>query len=326
MSYRTIKGYQPSAQLALLLAFTGMGVVIASFLQLSVAQILIPPGLPLSKMDEAVLQVLSDPANAGYIRLAQGLGAMAIFLMPALLVNYITQGKSFFWLGFNAQVNLPQLIFGFLLIIAANFISAPVDETVKWVVMHFPSLDSKAVSLEKAYIENLQAMGVIHGGWDFILSLFIMALLPALFEEVFFRGLLQQLFVRWWGRPMLGILAASLVFSLVHASIYLFAGRAILGFALGYMFYLSKNIWLNVVAHFLNNAVAVFQLYWVSRGNGQPIDTQSKFNPLTDYWFALMAVIAAYFVYKALVKWSAKNNSLIENRESALLTQAASLM
>lgn len=91
-----------------------------------------------------------------------------------------------------------------------------------------------------------------------------MAFFPALFEEVFFRGALQNLLVRWWKAPLLAIVVTSFIFSFIHLSVYLFISRALLGFILGLLYYRTKNIWVNVIAHFLNNVIAVTQLFVMS--------------------------------------------------------------
>ena len=55
---------------------------------------------------------------------------------------------------------------------------------------------------------------------EFIFSLLVMALFPALFEETLFRGGLQQILVAWFKKPLLAITITSIIFSAVHFSYY----------------------------------------------------------------------------------------------------------
>jgi membrane protease YdiL (CAAX protease family) len=144
-----------------------------------------------------------------------------------------------------------------------------------------------------------------------------MAFFPALFEELFFRGVMQNLFIKWWKKPMLAIIITSIIFSLIHMSIYLFLSRIVLGFVLGLMFYKTRNIWVNTIAHFLNNAIAVLQMYAMSQSKSK-IDV-SKLDPKFDWWMGLVALVVLYFLFKFLDRHSEENKMKIYTKEQALL-------
>ncbi|MFO8053840.1 MAG: CPBP family intramembrane glutamic endopeptidase, partial [Bacteroidales bacterium] len=82
-------------------------------------------------------------------------------------------------------------------------------------------------------------------------------LLPAIGEELLFRGVLQQLLSKLFANVHLGILVTAILFSAIHMQFFGFLPRIVLGLVLGYAFYLSGNIWMPVVIHFVNNAFAV---------------------------------------------------------------------
>ena len=144
-----------------------------------------------------------------------------------------------------------------------------------------------------------------------------MAFFPALFEEIFFRGALQNLLERWWKAPLMAVIVTSLLFSLIHMSVYLFLSRAILGFILGLIYQHSKNLWVNIIAHFLNNVVAVIQLFWISRHNGK-IEVD-KLDPKFPLWGGLIAVGITYGLFLLFNKVSAKNRILVGFEEQNLL-------
>ena len=97
--------------------------------------------------------------------------------------------------------------------------------------------------------------------FEYILALFIMAFLPALCEETLFRGGLQNFLTRSLKMPLLSIVIVSLIFSAIHFSWYGFLSRFFLGFILGFIYHYSGKLWLNIVGHFLNNAIAITAMY-----------------------------------------------------------------
>lgn len=92
-------------------------------------------------------------------------------------------------------------------------------------------------------------------------NLLLMALLPAISEEFFFRGALLQLMrksrLRWHG----AIWVSAFVFSVVHLQAYGFVPRLLLGAMFGYMAYWSGSLWVPVLAHLVHNAIYVFLWY-----------------------------------------------------------------
>jgi NhaP-type Na+/H+ or K+/H+ antiporter len=100
-------------------------------------------------------------------------------------------------------------------------------------------------------------------------------------------------------------------------SVYLFLSRAVLGFVLGLMFFKTKNIWVNIIAHFLNNAIAVFQVYVLTMNN-KKIDV-SKMDVKMDWWFGIVGVIALYYLFVFLKKYSEDNSMKIYVKEQAMV-------
>ena len=182
---------------------------------------------------------------------------------------------------------------------------------------YFPSINQIAKNLEDLYNDQVVALSHLNGFSDLFSALIIMAFFPALFEELFFRGMIQTFFTKWWKKPILAIIVTSIIFSLIHMSIYLFISRAILGFVLGLMFYKTRNIWVNTIAHFLNNAIAVFQMYALSTTKTK-IEA-SQLDPKFDWWVAVLAIIVLYYLFRCLQKVSEDNKMKIYTQEQSLL-------
>jgi membrane protease YdiL (CAAX protease family) len=323
MEYRSVKGMTGWGQLGILLIFTGAGFILAGIVQLIIAFQLVPSGLPMDKMGDAMVQAMLKPENIGYSRFAQVFGTFLLLFIPSVLYMLVCHGKNKFWLGFNKHINARQIILGFFLIFLANIMANPLADLSKMAVENFPKLNATGLRLEAAYTEQVLALSNLKSWGEFLMAIVIMAFFPALFEEVFFRGAVQNLFERWWKKPMLAILVTSLLFSLIHMSVFLFLSRALLGFVLGLMYQRSKNLWVNIVAHFLNNTVAVIQLFWISR-NEQKIEVD-KLDPKLPWWGVLTALAITIGLFILFEKLSAKNRTQIAFEEQNLLDQSDTL-
>ena len=316
MQYRSVKGYTGWGQLGILLLFLGLGFILALAVQLIIGLKLVPLGIPADKMGEELLKAIMKPENVGYARLSQVLGSCCLLFIPAACYLLICHGKNSFWLGFNKHINGWQVLIGFFLIFFANLVAGPLEDLTKYFLTHFKGLNTMARHMENAYSDQVSALSNLKSWSEFMMALIIMAFFPALFEEIFFRGALQNLLERWWKRPMVALLVTSVLFSLIHMSLYLFLSRVALGFVLGLMYQRSKNLWVNIGAHFLNNAVALAQLFWIFRHTGKVDPDQT--DPKIPLWSGLVAVAITYGLFILFERASAKNNKLVVLAEEVL--------
>lgn len=316
MQYRSVKGLNGWSQLVILLVFLGAGFVLASGVYYLIGLQLIPSGLPADRIIPEINKALSDPQNVGYARLNQVLGTCCAFCVPAIAYLFICHGKRTFWLGFNKHINGWQILLGFFLIFLANILANPLADLSRMVISKFPPLNANAKMLEDAYTEQVVVLSNLKSWGEFFMAIVIMAFFPALFEELFFRGAVQNLLERWWKKPLLALLVASLFFSLIHMSVYLFLSRALLGFVLGLMYQRSRNLWVNIAAHFLNNTVAVIQTFWISRHVGKvEVD---KLDPKVPLWGALIALAITWGFFILFERVSIKNRKQIAFEEQNL--------
>ena len=313
MQYKSPKGHTGATQIGMLLLFTGAGLILSVIFQLIIIAVLLPPNTSLSNLEGAMKLILDNPANVNAMRIMQGVSTLLMLCIPALAYSWFSNGKQLQWLGFNKHFSIFQIMVGFLLIFSANILAGPIQELSEYLTKFAPNLYLKAKALEDLYNENVQALSNLHGAGDLVSAIFMMAFLPALFEEMFFRGALQNILTRWWNKPYTAIIVSSLIFSLIHFSIWLFLSRFILGMVLGIMFYTTKNIWINTIAHFLNNLIAVIQMYVMSASK-EKIDV-SKLDPHIDWWMALLAAAVIIYLIILLRRYSEKHVHVIDTEE-----------
>lgn len=323
VQYRSVKGFTGWGQLGILFAFTGLGFILAGLVQLGIGLYLIPAHVPDGQKGDEILKAMLRPENVGYARLVQVLGTFFLMFIPPLLFLLVCHGRNWFWLGFNRHINYQQILIGFLLIFFANVIAGPLADLSKNVLSHFPAWDAMARKLEEGYSDQVASLSNLKSWGEFFVAIFIMAFFPALFEELFFRGTIQNLLERWWKMPVLALVVTSVFFSFFHMSVYLFLSRLVLGIVLGLMYQRSKNIWVNIVAHFLNNSIALIQLFWFTR-HGQKIDAD-KLDPQMPAWVGLVGAGITIALFIAFEKLSAKNRRQIAFEEMNLLEKADSI-
>jgi membrane protease YdiL (CAAX protease family) len=95
-----------------------------------------------------------------------------------------------------------------------------------------------------------------------LLNIFMIAIIPAIGEELIFRGVLQRLFYGVFRSGHVAIWLAAFIFSAIHFQFYGLVPRFILGLLFGYLFFWSGSLWLPVIAHFVNNAIPVVAAYF----------------------------------------------------------------
>jgi membrane protease YdiL (CAAX protease family) len=97
--------------------------------------------------------------------------------------------------------------------------------------------------------------------WIMILNVLVIAVMPAIGEELIFRGIFQKIFYNLFKSGHLAIWFTAFVFSAIHFQFFGFVPRFILGLVFGYLFLWSGTLWLPVISHFVNNAVPVIGAY-----------------------------------------------------------------
>ncbi len=319
MDYKSVKGYTGWTQMGFLFVFMGLGFIVAGGIQALLTMQMLPSGTKMTDT-EAIMKAMLAPENINLTRTLQVLSTFGLMFIPALLWNYVSNGKSLLWLGFSKYLNGWQIVLGFMIIYAAAVAVAPLGDISKSIVAHFPRLDAVAKKMEDTYNAQTMAMSNLKNVPEYITGLFIMAFFPAMFEEVFFRGAMQNFLVRWWKNPLVAIIVTSIIFSMIHMSIYLFLSRMALGFVLGLMFYKTKNIWVNIFAHFINNAIVLTMLF-VGRKKMDKISV-SDMDQNFHWSIGLAGVIVLVGLFFLLDKYAAKSKARIEAQERLLIAEA----
>ena len=124
-----------------------------------------------------------------------------------------------------------------------------------------------------------------------LMNLLVVAGVAAFSEEIFFRGALQQFLQEKYRNGHAAVWISALVFSVVHFQFYGFFPRLVLGALLGYLFLYTRNLWIPILIHFINNAsVIVLHYFWGESEWMQALEEVELTVP-----FATIAVLSAAF-------------------------------
>ncbi len=191
-------------------------------------------------------------------------GSFGIFLVPALLFPKALHARPVWYLKLANPTPWFSWVFAILLMIVAMPLVSWLIETNQQ--MRLPpswsdfehsirELENEASALTRLFV-------AADTGWMLLLNIVIVAILPAVCEEFFFRGALQNFIFQCFHRRGMAILFTALLFSASHGQYYGFLPRVLLGVILGYIYAISGSMWVAVLAHFFNNAVTVIALYY----------------------------------------------------------------
>jgi membrane protease YdiL (CAAX protease family) len=137
---------------------------------------------------------------------------------------------------------------------------------------------------------------------DFLFNVLVLAVLPAIGEEWLFRGHLQRYLGDWFRNMHVAIFVTSILFSAMHFQFLTFLPRFFLGWILGYLFYLGKNLWLPVVGHFTNNfmALLMFELMQQTNPGANPFEMSNEAPFYMTVVLSAIGMIGLLFLVKKI--------------------------
>ena len=239
------------------------------------------------------------PAYTDTYKVIQAINAVFSYLIPALVTASLLSRKPFQLLGFSPEVKFSQAGLAILIMLIALFVST----ALAYFNHNIPVPTDWKITfdrLESEYNKQVEVIVGLRNLTDYILALIVMGFLPALCEETMFRGGLQNFLTRSTRNYWLSIIIVSLIFSAAHWSYYGFLSRFFLGIILGLIYQYSGKLWLSVLAHFVNNALALSIMYYYVKDGKTITETTNDSN--STWWgiFALPLLVGLFIYLKKI--------------------------
>ncbi len=206
-----------------------------------------------------------QPELVAKFKVAQVISAVVSFLFPALLFGYFSSPKALPYVGIQSSIAVELVIACFVFLVV-------VQPFVGWIgiinnKINFGSLQKVMQAAEASYSRALQVFLQMKNAGDLFINLFIMALLPAVSEELFFRGALQKVMLRLMNIPVIAILFSAAIFAVLHGTVFKVLPIFTLGILLGTIYHVTRNLWYTIIIHFLNNGLAVLAVYYSTKND-----------------------------------------------------------
>lgn len=236
--------------------------------------------VPLTSLNLLLSGDAFHPHQRAIVRTTLTLQQIATFtLAPLVLLAFTVPARPLGqWVRAQGRVSGGWLLAGVLLTVASlpllsGFIewnagwhfSGPLAGFDQW--MRDQEATARRLTLQVARMDS---------GAELLATLVALALVPAVGEELVFRGIVQPTLTRGLGgRAHLGIWLTAAVFSAIHLQFLGFVPRLLLGAGFGYLYQWSGRLAVPIAAHFTNNAVQVLLLYLSQRGTLSGFDPDS---------------------------------------------------
>jgi membrane protease YdiL (CAAX protease family) len=235
-------------------------------------------------------QDLTNQASVNYLKLMQLFSGVGLFITPTLLYAHLTNFDFKF-----TRITKQNIILVFaIMMLITPFVGLLLEWNMQiplpeWLLRF--DLNSEAI------VDAFLKMSTIS---DLLYTLIVIAVVPAIGEELLFRGYLQQKISKWLKTPHAAIVITAFLFSVIHLDPQGIIPRFALGVLLGYLYYWSGSLWLPILAHFANNAQAVifsYPLFKVDSG-AYSILSETKIDPMLGLFSFASVILLLYVLYQ----------------------------
>ncbi|MBO3272556.1 CPBP family intramembrane glutamic endopeptidase [Hymenobacter defluvii] len=262
-----MKGFLPNrlppiANLILLVVLLFVGFCVAWFFIASVSNLAF--GINFQQIGNVMQQPERYPQGWALSMFAQGLVLFLSFAGAALALVKLTGYHVAEYFAPRRPVPSLWLLMAALLVIA----SLPLMTTlIAWnAQVHLPDALHGVEVWAKEKEDQAQALTKALTNFNsplrFWIGVLVIAIVPAISEELVFRGVIQRNLVQSFASRHVGVWAAAFIFSAIHLQFFGFVPRFVLGLLLGYLYEWSGNILVPMAAHFTQNFTQLLLLYW----------------------------------------------------------------
>ncbi|MCB8994782.1 MAG: CPBP family intramembrane metalloprotease [Bacteroidales bacterium] len=246
------------------------------------------------------LSEIDRPEIVSFLKYVQAVSSAGMFIFAAMLTAWFIDGD---WKSFLGLRNKPGWLISFYAVLFIIIIF-PFTNFLSYLNsnLHLPGFME---GVENFFRNQETQMNTVmekflrpSGPWSLLVNLLVIAVIPAIGEELTFRGVVQKVLIRWFRNPHTAIFVTAIFFSALHFQFLSFLPRFFLGMVLGYMFYWSKSIWLTILVHFVNNAMAV--VYYNFYYGGFTDDSVEKAGtPGNDIYLTFIGIaVGGVFLYQ----------------------------
>ena len=228
-------------------------------------------------------------ASLKWLQLAQTVGT---FLLPPILCAWMwdEEKKPFRWLHMDKGADVRVFLWAIAVMVCAipgiNLLAdlnsrVELPESLDFIEQILKKMEEDAAALTERFlaVDNL---------WGLLINVGLLAFLPAMAEELSFRGTLQQIL----GRGHTAVWVSAIIFSAIHMQFYGFIPRMLMGALFGYVFLWTDSLWVPITMHFTNNCIAVLAYYFSDEIGENGIKYADTIGAGNTWWLGVLSLLA----------------------------------
>ncbi|MFZ4798058.1 MAG: CPBP family intramembrane glutamic endopeptidase [Bacteroidia bacterium] len=255
-----------------------------------------------STFSEIIYNSNTNPQGVMALKLNQALISITIFVVPAFLFCRAIEQNPIRFLQLKHKTKWYNYLFIIILIILALPVSSWLMELNQ--NFHLPEYykDFETFLRGDEAFAKLQMEAFVNANTisQLLFNIVIVAVIPAITEEVFFRGCLQNFVRRCFYNLHVSVIFTAIIFSAIHGDYFGFLPRFMFGLVLGYAFAYSGNIWVSIVGHFLNNCITIVA-YFIAQKNPNIAFLKDDYSfPIIFTLIGCVGIIAILFAMSKL--------------------------
>ncbi len=193
-----------------------------------------------------------------FLRVVNLVSHVMTFSLPSIaLVYFLYRKRTVTFFKLDRSPLWRNVFYGILFIL----ISFPMAQFTYWLNQQLP-LPDWAMQMETSAEGMLKSVLNMESPVELMFNLLVVAVIPAIGEELLFRGVIQQKLEQGFGHAVAAVWITAILFSAIHLQFQGFIPRMILGAILGYLLVWTRNLWIPIIAHFFFNGAQVLAQYF----------------------------------------------------------------
>lgn len=242
----------------------------------------------------------AEQCSTSLLKIIQLLSQIFTFIIPPFIFFKINHFNTKEFLGINYRPQLTIWLCALLiLLISIPLIDWLIEvnskmalpDSMRLIETWMQEMENKSTELTYRFLNTDKIGGLIA-------NLFIIAIIPAIGEELMFRGCIQKLLTTKMRSPHLAIIITAIIFSAAHFQFYGFLARMVLGLILGYCFFYGRNILIPIIIHLTNNSIAIISQF-VLYNSGSLSSVQDNTPSYSNIYLAIISLLLVV----ALILW-----------------------
>ncbi len=247
-------------------------------------------------MAEVISVNLNSPLGLVNIAvLVQGFVNLTSFFAPTLIFAYLAHPRPLSYVGMRAPGNGFQLLLAITLMLGATPLLMILDSLISQI--NFGPEIKKMQATSEATMSAFLHITSLSG---FFKVFCMMAIFPALGEEVFFRGVFMRFLKKRNSSMVIPILGSAFFFSIMHFNVYGFISIFMAGILLAVIYNLTGSIWCSIAAHMFFNGFQVILSYLGNTNNSVKAFVNDNSVP---YGLLIGGMAVSAFAFYLLLKY-----------------------